>query len=56
MIKINLSLSTLGQVIHALSIAQNHVPYRDSKLTRFLQDSLRCDTLTYLISTISPSW
>ena len=55
-VKINLSLSTLGQVIHAQSTAQNHVPYRDSKLTRLLQDSLGGNTLTYLICTLSPSW
>lgn len=40
-IKINLSLSALGNVIHALSdTSSTHVPYRDSKLTRLLQDSL----------------
>jgi ADP-dependent phosphofructokinase/glucokinase len=36
--KINLSLSTLGKVIHSLSDGKaGHVPYRDSKLTRLLQ-------------------
>jgi kinesin family protein 5 len=35
--KINTSLSTLGKVIQALSERSNHVPYRDSKLTRLLQ-------------------
>ena len=34
--KINLSLSCLGNVIHALSNNNEHVPYRDSKLTRIL--------------------
>lgn len=39
--KINLSLSALGNVIAALTDHQStHVPYRDSKLTRLLQDSL----------------
>ena len=34
--KINLSLSCLGNVIHALTSNSDHVPYRDSKLTRLL--------------------
>lgn len=39
--KINLSLSALGNVISALVDGKTkHVPYRDSKLTRLLQDSL----------------
>lgn len=41
---INKSLSALGNVINALTNGSpgktNHIPYRDSKLTRFLQDSL----------------
>ena len=40
-IKINQSLSALGNVISALVDGKStHVPYRDSKLTRLLQDSL----------------
>jgi len=34
--KINLSLSCLGNVIHALTSNSEHIPYRDSKLTRIL--------------------
>lgn len=34
--KINLSLSCLGNVIHAISNNNEHIPYRDSKLTRIL--------------------
>ena len=37
---INLSLSALGNVVQALSMGNQHVPFRDSKLTRLLQDSL----------------
>lgn len=34
--KINLSLSCLGNVIHSLTTNSEHIPYRDSKLTRIL--------------------
>lgn len=55
-IKINTSLSALGNVIHALSEGRSgHVPYRDSKLTRLLQESLGGNSLTSLIVNISPS-
>eukprot|EP01032_Pedospumella_encystans_P039242 gene39242-biopygen24563 len=54
-IKINLSLSALGNVISALSEGSRHIPYRDSKLTRLLQDSLGGNTKTMMIAAISPA-
>ncbi|XP_076230958.1 osmotic avoidance abnormal protein 3 [Calliopsis andreniformis] len=53
---INLSLSALGNVISALAAGQGrHVPYRDSKLTRLLRDSLGGNARTLMIACISPS-
>jgi kinesin family protein 11 len=52
---INQSLLTLGRVITALTEHQPHVPYRESKLTRLLQDSLGGKTKTCIIATVSPS-
>ena len=55
--KINKSLSALGNVINALTELKgniNHVPYRDSKLTRLLEDSLGGNCITTLITMISP--
>lgn len=53
---INKSLSALGQVINALTDEKTkHVPYRDSKLTRVLQDSLGGNSKTALIIACSPS-
>ncbi len=52
--KINKSLSALGNVIHALTNGSDHVPYRDSKLTRILQESLGGNYKTTLIVTLSP--
>ncbi|XP_044762594.1 osmotic avoidance abnormal protein 3 isoform X2 [Coccinella septempunctata] len=54
--KINLSLSALGNVISALVDGKaKHIPYRDSKLTRLLQDSLGGNTRTLMIACIGPS-
>ncbi|KAJ1458318.1 P-loop containing nucleoside triphosphate hydrolase protein [Pelagophyceae sp. CCMP2097] len=53
--KINASLSALGNVIAALCDKKAHVPYRDSKLTRLLGDSLGGNCKTTMLATISPS-
>lgn len=53
--KINLSLTALSNVINALAEGKSHVPYRDSKLTRLLQDSLGGNTKTVMIAAVSPS-
>lgn len=53
---INLSLSALGNVISALAAGNGrHVPYRDSKLTRLLRDSLGGNARTLMIACISPA-
>lgn len=52
---INQSLLTLGRVITALVERRPHVPYRESKLTRLLQDSLGGKTKTSIIATVSPA-
>ncbi|XP_076917746.1 kinesin-like protein KIN-5D [Bidens hawaiensis] len=53
--EINKSLLTLGRVINALVDHSGHVPYRDSKLTRLLRDSLGGKTKTCIIATVSLS-
>jgi kinesin family protein 3/17 len=54
--KINLSLSALGNVISSLVDGKSgHIPYRDSKLTRLLQDSLGGNTKTCMIAALSPA-
>ncbi len=54
--KINQSLSALGNVISALVDGKStHVPYRDSKLTRLLQDSLGGNTKTVMIANCGPA-
>jgi hypothetical protein len=57
MVNINQSLITLGIVINELASKKKkkHIPYRNSKLTYLLHDSLGGNTKTFLIATISPS-
>ena len=53
---INTSLTTFGKVVLALTTpgSYSYVPYRDSKLTRILQDSLGGNSKTFLVCTVSP--
>ncbi|XP_050672881.1 kinesin-like protein Klp68D isoform X2 [Leptidea sinapis] len=53
--RINQALSSLGNVISALAENSPHVPYRDSKLTRILQDSLGGNSKTIMIANIGPA-
>ena len=70
MVNINKSLLILGNVIHSLGQSNSNIslsntknkkntktfaPYKDSKLTQILEDSLGGNSVTYLIATISPS-
>ena len=53
---INKSLTNLGKVIKQLTDGKStHIPYRDSKLTRVLQESLGGNAKTSLIITCSPA-
>lgn len=54
-ININRGLLSLGNVISALCDGNSHVPYRDSKLTRLLQDSLGGNSHTVMIACVSPA-
>ena len=56
-ISINAGLASLGKVISQLSARQagTHISYRDSKLTRLLQDSLGGNAITYMIACITPA-
>ena len=56
-ISINAGLASLGKVISQLSHRQagSHVSYRDSKLTRLLQDSLGGNAITYMIACVTPA-
>lgn len=54
--KINLSLTALGNVISALVDGKTkHIPYRDSKLTRLLQDSLGGNAKTVMVANLGPA-
>eukprot|EP01017_Pseudomicrothorax_dubius_P028930 TRINITY_DN347_c0_g1_i4.p1 TRINITY_DN347_c0_g1~~TRINITY_DN347_c0_g1_i4.p1 ORF type:complete len:838 (-),score=267.99 TRINITY_DN347_c0_g1_i4:252-2765(-) len=56
--KINQSLSCLGNVIAALTdprAAKSHIPYRDSKITRLLEDSLGGNCFTTMMAMVSPA-
>jgi len=52
---INKSLSSLGDCIYALSTKSNHIPYRNSKLTHMLADSLGGDSKTVMVVNVSPN-
>jgi kinesin family protein C2/C3 len=52
---INKSLSSLGQVFSGLAANQSHIPYRNSKLTHFLQDSLGGDSKCCVFINVSPA-
>uniref|UniRef100_A0A8B9H9K1 Kinesin-like protein n=1 Tax=Astyanax mexicanus TaxID=7994 RepID=A0A8B9H9K1_ASTMX len=52
---INKSLSSLGNVISALAEGTAYIPYRDSKMTRILQDSLGGNCRTTIVICCSPS-
>ena len=56
-ISINQGLASLGKVISQLSTRHNgtHISYRDSKLTRLLQDSLGGNAITYMIACVTPA-
>ena len=56
-ISINAGLASLGKVISQLSSrhANSHISYRDSRLTRLLQDSLGGNAITYMIACINPA-
>ena len=52
---INLSLHSLSTVLNSIALRANHIPYRDSKLTHFLKDSLNENYNILLILLVSPN-
>lgn len=56
-ISINAGLASLGKVISQLSTAKQggHISYRDSRLTRILQDSLGGNAITYMVACVNPA-
>ena len=52
---INASLLALGHVVTSLSHGDKHIPWRNSKLTRLLQDSIGGNSRTTIILTVGPS-
>lgn len=54
-IDINQGLSTLGRVINSIAEKAAHVPYRDSKLTKLLQDALGGNSQTLFLACVSPT-
>ena len=51
---VNKSLSALGDVMQSLSEKQKHIPFRNSKLTHYLQDSLSGDSKVLMLLHVSP--
>ncbi|XP_015930613.1 kinesin-like protein klp-19 [Parasteatoda tepidariorum] len=54
-VQINKGLTALGRVISSLSTREKHIPYRDSLLTRFLQDSFGGSSYTVMVTCVSPA-
>ncbi|KAK6090928.1 hypothetical protein P3W45_000173 [Vairimorpha bombi] len=53
---INRSLFVLGQVVNSILNNDTRIPYRDSKLTRLLQDSIGGNSICYLIANVIDDW
>ncbi|KAK0593976.1 hypothetical protein LWI29_025796 [Acer saccharum] len=54
--KVNNSIYALHKVVNALNANENHVPYRESKLTRMLQDSLGGKSRILMLTCLNPSF
>ena len=54
-ISINMSLTALSNVLNSIAVKNNHVPYRDSKLTHFLKESLNENYNILLLLHVSPN-